>query len=116
MSNKDIADMLIRIATEELAKLEHEQWSHWMEFLNKNRSDVDQDRPGFNSLQWDRWLKQAKTPYRELTEEEKESDRQWARKALATLGLTDKEIMKGLFASQITPLNVPEESKGEKHE
>ena len=34
---------------------------------------------------WKDWLKKAQTPYSELSEEQKESDRKFARKTLAIL-------------------------------
>jgi hypothetical protein len=60
---------------EELAALEHEQWSHWTRYLLDNLSPENIAR----------WQRQIETPYRELSEEEKEKDRIWARKVLATI-------------------------------
>lgn len=56
---------------EELAELEHEQWAHWTRYMLDNLTDENISR----------WRKQIETPYVELTEKEKESDRSWARKA-----------------------------------
>jgi hypothetical protein len=63
---------------EELAALEHEQWSHWTRHLLDNLSPENIER----------WRQQIKTPYRELSEAEKEKDRIWARKVLATIERT----------------------------
>ena len=60
---------------ERLAALEHEQWAHWTKYMIDN----------LNPENLNRWKKQVNTPYSELTEAEKESDRNWARKALALL-------------------------------
>lgn len=49
---------------EKLAELEHEQWSFWIMYMEDNWS--------YKNLT--RWLRQSKTPYAELSEEEKESD------------------------------------------
>lgn len=58
-----------------LAEIEHEQWVHWtLYFLNN-----------LNVENIERWLKQAKKSYWELSEKEKESDRQWAKKVLAII-------------------------------
>jgi len=57
---------------EQLARLEHEQWVCWMEYMFKN----------LNKECIARWRRKMATPYHELTEEEKESDREWAGKAL----------------------------------
>jgi len=66
----------LEVLIEELAALEHEQWSAWASSLIQNetlsRSRVDR---------WGRLL----VPYGQLTDEEKEQDRIWARKALAIL-------------------------------
>jgi len=55
-----------------LANLEHEQWSHWTDYFFKN--DTSKNRG--------RWNEQIKTPYFKLSEKEKESDREWAKKVL----------------------------------
>jgi hypothetical protein len=63
---------------EELAALEHEQWSHWTLHLLDNLSPENIER----------WRQQIEMPYRELSEAEKEKDRIWARKVLATIERT----------------------------
>lgn len=55
---------------EVLASLEHEQWAHWTKYMLDNLTDENISR----------WRLQIKTPYEQLTENEKESDRVWARK------------------------------------
>lgn len=60
---------------ERLADAEHASWAHWMAYLF---SLCYEDRDGNiviprNSA--DRWQKQMTTPYAELSEQEKESDR-----------------------------------------
>ena len=60
---------------EELAALEHEQWAHWTKYMLENLTDEDIER----------WKKQIQTPYSELSEKEKESDRKWARKVFTLL-------------------------------
>ena len=59
---------------ERLAHVEHEQWTAWSRSV---ASDVSPER-----LQaWQRlWI-----PYEELSDEQKERDRHWARRALAAL-------------------------------
>lgn len=67
-------------ATEILANLEHEQWSHWEEYrairLNSLQS-LDMKLANDQLINWKRLREQ---PYSQLTEKEKESDREWARK------------------------------------
>ena len=57
---------------EELADSEHDKWSRWMRWMliNWTKGNVE------------RWWRQKDTPYSELTEREKESDRKEARKTL----------------------------------
>jgi len=57
---------------EKLSEIEHEQWIHWTKYMMDNLSD--------NNVK--RWKEQIKTSYSELSEEEKESDRAWARKTI----------------------------------
>lgn len=56
---------------ERLAELEHEQWVHWTKYFLENLTDKNIRR----------WKRQIKTPYKKLTEKEKQSDRYWARLA-----------------------------------
>ena len=58
---------------EKLAELEHQQWQHWMKYMIDNIS---------NGEAVERWKKQMKTDYKDLTEKEKDSDRVWADKVL----------------------------------
>jgi len=57
---------------EKLADIEHRQWSHWTKYLCENGYMTHKPKV----LEW---LKQAKTPYKELSEEDKEKDRRFAR-------------------------------------
>ena len=66
---------------EGLAALEHEQWAHWTKYMLYNSTDENMIR----------WLKQVKIPYSELSEKEKDSDREWADKVIDFLGLTISE-------------------------
>ena len=58
---------------EGIAPFEHEQWAHWTKYMLDNLTDENIKR----------WRKQIETKYEDLSEEEKESDRVWARKLLA---------------------------------
>lgn len=61
-------------AVEMLAELEHEQWSEWV-----SRVIATEDHISPKRLR--RWERLSKTPYKKLTEDEKEDDRFYARKA-----------------------------------
>lgn len=60
---------------EKLAELEHEQWVEWSKALVQSEK-----RLSFARIE--RW-KKLWVPYSQLTEEEKEQDRIYARKVLA---------------------------------
>jgi hypothetical protein len=64
--------MGIPILRERLAALEHEQWAHWTRYL------LDHLTPENIEL----WRRQVDTPYEELSESEKDSDREWADRVL----------------------------------
>jgi hypothetical protein len=67
---------------EKLAELEHKQWCHWMKYQHGLRKSM----VGYVYAQkYKGWLKLARTPYSELSEDKKESDREWARKVLEIL-------------------------------
>ena len=56
---------------EQMAELEHIQWAHWTGYMLDNLTPENISR----------WRRQIGTPYADLTEKEKESDREWARKS-----------------------------------
>jgi hypothetical protein len=65
-----------------LADLEHDRWSRWQQYLH---SQCIKNKDGSLTIpkeKVDRWERQIATDYSELTEDEKESDRKEARKAL----------------------------------
>ncbi len=57
---------------EELSELEHLQWCHWTEYMLNNLTPENIER----------WKRQINTPYIELSEKEKESDKKWAQKTI----------------------------------
>lgn len=61
---------------EKLAELEHIQWSHWTKYMLENLTPENIER----------WKRQIETSYADLSEKEKESDREWARKVIEILG------------------------------
>lgn len=61
---------------EKLAELEHEQWMAWAKSIMKTES-ISESR----KLRWTKCM----IPYADLTEEMKEFDREWARKALCLM-------------------------------
>lgn len=58
---------------EMVAEIEHEQWVHWTVYMLDNLTPENIER----------WRRQTETPYSELSEEEKDSDRKWADRILS---------------------------------
>lgn len=81
MKSQDISSLLSSV-TEPLAAIEHERWSHWQRYVH-NKAVRQPD--GSLLLPHDlvvRWEKQIETSYIDLSEAEKESDREQVRKYL----------------------------------
>jgi hypothetical protein len=64
------------------AAIEHERWSHWQRYMHSKgvrQSDGSLNLPADLVARWDR---QLSTPYAQLDEPEKESDREQVRRYL----------------------------------
>lgn len=75
----DLADKEL---LEMLADLEHRQWAHWIQHQHSLRQGTVNY---VYAQKWKDWLRKTRTPYQQLSEKEKESDRNWARKVLNVL-------------------------------
>lgn len=70
--------MNLNLFREEVAKIQHEIWSHWMKYLfsqSTPNGDGTYTIPVENA---NHWLQQLDTPFDLLSEIEKESDREQA--------------------------------------
>jgi hypothetical protein len=68
--------MVIRVdIREKLADLVHQQWIHWMRYMVDNSTEENIQR----------WVRQMNTAYADLSEKEKDSDREWADKILEVI-------------------------------
>jgi hypothetical protein len=70
---------------EQLATIEHERWAHWQRYMHgkaAKRPDGSLVIPADLVV---RWEKQIATPYVELSDAEKESDRDQVRKYLPVI-------------------------------
>jgi len=70
---------------EALAAIQHEIWAHWMRYLFSKTLPTMDDDEMIASEHAERWRRQMETPYDELSEQEKESDRDQADKIMAFL-------------------------------
>lgn len=63
---------------EALAEYAHEAWSRWMRHVFSKAEFNDQDQAVLSADEVRRWQRQIATPYMELSNSEKESDRREA--------------------------------------
>ena len=77
--------MTDEVMIEAIAAIQHEIWSHWMKYLFSQCPDVAFGIKCIPADKVERWMRQMETPYAELSEKEKESDRDQARKVMEAL-------------------------------
>jgi hypothetical protein len=65
---------------ETLAAAEHDRWSHWQRYMHEQCRPSDDGSLTIPPNLVARWTKQMSAPYSELTEDEKESDREQVRR------------------------------------
>lgn len=70
---------------EQLAAIEHERWAHWQRHVHRQCERRDDGSLVIPAALAARWETQTKTPYAELTEQERESDREQVLKYLPTV-------------------------------
>lgn len=84
---------------EQLAAIEHDRWSHWQQYVH---GQCVPGSDGSLTIPADlvrRWSTQMTTPYRDLAELEKESDREQVRRYLPVI----IEVLKGAAGSDLDP-------------
>ena len=64
---------------EKLADAEHNGWAHWQKYLHSKCVANEDGSLTIPAELVERWTRQINTPYSELTEKEKESDRNQVR-------------------------------------
>lgn len=65
-----------------LADIEHERWAHWQRYLHSKGNKSDDGSVTIPADLVKKWERQISTPFAELSEEEKDSDREQVRKYL----------------------------------
>lgn len=73
--NGDDKQILESNLVEDLAHFEHDSWARWMMYLFSKSIVASDGCVTIPSSLVKRWARQADTPYSELSEPEKESDR-----------------------------------------
>ena len=61
---------------EELASIEHERWADWQSYVHGKCKKNDDGSLTIPAAEVERWERQIKTDYADLSDEEKESDRE----------------------------------------
>jgi hypothetical protein len=67
---------------EKLASVEHERWSHWQQYLHQQCVPGTDGSLTIPANLVRRWTMQMNTPYTQLPEKEKESDREQVQRYL----------------------------------
>ncbi len=67
---------------ERIADMVHQVWANWMNYMFSKGLILRDKGFKINPAEHGRWRRQAKTPYAELSEDEKQSDRDIARRYL----------------------------------
>lgn len=70
---------------ERLADVQHDIWSHWMRWMFTTGTFHEDGTWTMPASLVQRWQRQMETPYAELTEREKDSDRTEADKSIAVI-------------------------------
>ena len=68
--------------TDKLAEVEHERWSHWQRYMHSKGTRLPDGSLVLPADLVARWDRQIDTRFQDLTENEKESDREQVRKYL----------------------------------
>jgi hypothetical protein len=70
---------------EDLAAIEHERWSHWQRYVHAQCRPGDDGSLTIPAELVARWTKQMTTPYSELSETEKQRDREQVDRYLSVI-------------------------------
>lgn len=71
---------------EDLASIEHERWAHWQRYMHGKAERRPDGALVLPAELVERWEAQIATPYSDLSEAEKESDREQVRRYLPLIG------------------------------
>jgi hypothetical protein len=98
-----IKEQILVELMEPLADIEHQRWADWQEYVHGLCVDTEIVAPESNSMRYDakafpkmlftRWERQINTSYAELSEKEKEKDREQVRRYLPLLSQSIDRIL-----------------------
>lgn len=84
MKNEQIVNSINGLL-ETLADIEHERWSHWQRHMHSKAERQLDGSLVIPAELVEQWERQIATPYAELSDQEKESDREQVRKYLPVI-------------------------------
>lgn len=83
-----------------LANVEHERWSKWQEYLHSKLRYSEYEENGktvacyiMDAGDYEHWQRQIDTPYSELSENEKDSDRKEAIETIEAIQKYDPDLL-----------------------
>lgn len=94
---------------EELSSIQHDIWAHWQRYLHSKLLSVTDPEDGHvlyyrMDLDWfERWERQATTPYAELTPAERASDREQVNRYWPLLGAFFEQFLEGFRGQEMDP-------------
>jgi hypothetical protein len=89
MTRQNIDDVLSSLS-EGLASIEHERWSHWQTYLHDKCVRNPDGSLTIPKGYVDQWTAQASTPYNELSDKERQSDRDQVQRYLPLIAAAIK--------------------------
>lgn len=104
-TKKFIEDPVVEV----LSRLAHRQWVTWAEYMLNAIPPMNRPLNVEEGKYLTRWTRQIKTPYDELTEVEKESDRKWAREYFR---IVQKSLGKRLLLVEGSPVDLLKKRRG----
>lgn len=82
MGPRTSARLLLEEILEELASVEHMRWAHWQRYMHEKGQRQPDGSLVIPAELVEKWQRQIDTPYVDLSESEKESDREQVRRYL----------------------------------
>ena len=78
---------------EALAEYAHDAWSGWMRYLFAKSTHNEDGTVTIPAWAAERWKRQSSTPYKDLSDREKDSDRHEAARMLAIHSIAERMVM-----------------------
>ena len=100
-TNKELEEMV-----EQMADIEHKRWSSWQKWMHECSTKNADGSLTIPADKVERWERQITTEYKDLSEEEKESDRKQVYPYLDIITSYREQGVKELAERYITLMNV----------